>query len=324
MTRRRTRPETPPHICQDTRYKTLELEKTPEDRRRRKSRKLSAVKNYYTALNSLNMTTLNPIEDNEVHSPASTHSTTQAQLVQRCPRTNYNLARSSIETFKPTVVCRKHVVCGRHMLPRMSISCEHCQALHWPMESLTNCCRNGKVVLAPLGNAPESIIKLLTQNSPIMEEPYLKHIRSFNSVFAFTSMGASIDRDLADGTNGVYIYQLQGALYHRIGSLLPNEDCAPKFSQIYIYDGSFEAELRHHHNVFPFLDHDILTNIQHDLHMHNPFAQFVHGGQPIMLKLLSGQEDFIYEAQQRGESAIPENPLIVSRALAEIEDHLRQ
>ncbi|CAG8579322.1 24309_t:CDS:2, partial [Cetraspora pellucida] len=160
---------------------------TPEDRRRKKSRKLSAVKNYYKALNSLNTTTLNPIEDNEVHSPASTHSTTQAQLVQRRPRINYNLARSSIETFKPTVVCGKH--------------------------SLTNCCCNGKVVLAPLGNAPESIIKLLTQN------------------------------------------------------------CTPKFLQIYIYDGSFEAKLRHRHNVFSFLDHDILTDIQHDLHMHNPFAQ---------------------------------------------------
>ncbi|CAG8590601.1 7667_t:CDS:2 [Racocetra fulgida] len=175
MIRRRTRPETPPHIHQDTRYKTPELEETPEDRRRRKSRKLSAVKNYYKALNSLNTITLNPIG-------ASTHSTTQAQLVQRRPRMNYNLARSSIKTFKPTVVCGKHVVCGRHMLPRISISCEHCQALHWPMESLTNC-------------------------------------------------------------------------YH-----------------------------------------DILTDIQHDLHMHNPFAQvfrsagqFIREGQPIMLKLLSGQ-----------------------------------
>ncbi|CAG8590621.1 7668_t:CDS:2, partial [Racocetra fulgida] len=239
MTRRRTRPETPPHIRQDTRYKTPELEETHEDRRRRKSRKLSAAKNYYKALNSLNTTTLNPIG-------ASTHSTTQAQLVQRRPRMNYNLARSSIKTFKPTV-------------------------------SLTNCCRNEKVVLAPLGNAPESIIKLLTQNSPITEELYLKHIHSFNSVFAFTSMGASIDCDLADGTN---------------------RDCAQKFSQIYIYDGSFEAKLHHRHNVFPFLDHDILTDIQYDLHMHNPFAQvfrsagqFIRGGQPIMLKLLSGQDE---------------------------------
>ncbi|CAG8644240.1 5406_t:CDS:2, partial [Gigaspora rosea] len=37
----------------------------------------------------------------------------------------------------------------------------------------------------------------------------------------------------------------------------------------------------------------------------------------------SGQ-DFIYEAWQRGESAVPEDSLIVSRVLSEIEDHLRQ
>ncbi|CAG8692578.1 18272_t:CDS:2, partial [Cetraspora pellucida] len=86
------------------------------------------------------------------------------------------------------------------------------------------------------------------------------------------------------------------ALYHQIGLLLPNENCMPKFSQIYIFDGSFEAELKLHYKVFLFLDHDILTDIQHDFHMHNPFAQvfrsagqFIHEGQPIMLKLLSSQ-----------------------------------
>ncbi|CAG8828370.1 25064_t:CDS:1, partial [Gigaspora rosea] len=42
MTRKRTRPETPPHICEDVRYKTPELEETPEDQRRRKSRKFKA------------------------------------------------------------------------------------------------------------------------------------------------------------------------------------------------------------------------------------------------------------------------------------------
>ncbi|CAG8659147.1 3679_t:CDS:1, partial [Cetraspora pellucida] len=178
----------------------------------------------------------------------------------------------------------------------MSVNCEHCQALHWPLESLTNCCHNKKVVLAPLGNVSKLIIKLLTQNLLTTEEPYLKHICLLNSVFAFTSMRASINQDLANRTNGIYTYQLQEALYHRIGSLLLNENCTPKFSQIYIFDKSFEAELKHHHKIFPFLDYDILTDIQHDLHIHNPFAQvfqsagqFVYEGQPIMLKLLSDQ-----------------------------------
>ncbi|CAG8569478.1 16675_t:CDS:2, partial [Gigaspora rosea] len=139
-------------------------------------------------------------------------------------------------------------------------------------------------------------MKLLTQDSLTTEEPYLKHIRLFNSGFFFISMGASIDPELANGAHAVYTYHLQGAIYHRIGSLLPDENCIPKFSQIYIYDGSFDTELSCRHTVFPFLDYDLLADIQQDLHTHNPFArifrsagQSVHRGQPIILRLLSGQ-----------------------------------
>ncbi|CAG8742544.1 3655_t:CDS:2, partial [Dentiscutata erythropus] len=70
-----------------------------------------------------------------------------------------------------------------------------------PIKSSTNCCYNGKVVLAPLGNTPESIIKLLIQVSLTIEEPYLKQIHSFNSVFSFTSIGALIDPELANGAH---------------------------------------------------------------------------------------------------------------------------
>ncbi|CAG8492365.1 13106_t:CDS:2, partial [Dentiscutata heterogama] len=66
MTRRRSRPETPPHIRQDVRYKTPELEETPEDRRRRKSRKFNAAKNFYNALKNSNEITNNPIGDYDI------------------------------------------------------------------------------------------------------------------------------------------------------------------------------------------------------------------------------------------------------------------
>ncbi|CAG8740204.1 17207_t:CDS:1, partial [Cetraspora pellucida] len=35
-------------------------------------------------------------------------------------------------------------------------------------------------------------------------------------------------------------------------------------------------------------------------------------------------EDFVYAAQQLGQNATPEDPLIISCALLEIEDHIRQ
>ncbi|CAG8666322.1 15668_t:CDS:2, partial [Dentiscutata heterogama] len=40
--------------------------------------------------------------------------------------------------------------------------------------------------------------------------------------------------------------------------------------------------------------------------------------------LLALTEDFIYAAQQLGQNATPEDPLIISRALLKIEDHIRQ
>ncbi|CAG8602246.1 19398_t:CDS:2, partial [Gigaspora margarita] len=185
------------------RKETPELEKTPEDQKRRKSRKYYAVKTYYNNLKNSNEITNNPIEDlldlifafknsNMVienhYPPDRIHLPIQSQFVQKHHRKNYNLARSTIDNFKPTVIYEKHVVRSRH-----------------------------KSCFSPLGNAPESIIKLLIQDSLTTEELYLKYICSFNSIFSFTSMGASIDPKLANGAHGVYTYHLQGAIYHQIG-----------------------------------------------------------------------------------------------------------
>ncbi|CAG8703702.1 19331_t:CDS:2 [Gigaspora margarita] len=173
------------------------------------------------------------IENHHLTEPV--HLPIQSQFVQRRPRKNHNLAQSTIDNFKPTVIRGKHVVHSRHVLPRMLTS--------------------------PLGNAPESIMKLLTQDSLTTEEPYLKHICSFNFIFSFTSMGASINPELANRAHGIYTYRLQGAIYHQISLLLPDENFIPKFSQIYIYDGSFDAELNRCHTMFSFLDYDILADI---------------------------------------------------------------
>ncbi|CAG8828660.1 2046_t:CDS:2 [Gigaspora margarita] len=118
------------------------------------------------------------------HPPDRVYLSIQSQFIQRHPRKNHNLAWSTIDNFKPIVICGKHVVCGRQVLPRI------------------------KVVLAPLDNAPKSIMKLLIQDSLTTEEPYLKYICSFNSIFSFTSMGASIDPELANGAYSIYTYHL--------------------------------------------------------------------------------------------------------------------
>ncbi|CAG8766244.1 28540_t:CDS:2, partial [Gigaspora margarita] len=61
-------PETPPHIRQDERYKTPEYEETPDNQRRRITRKINAAKRYYDALTNSSQH-LNDVTNNPVHLP---------------------------------------------------------------------------------------------------------------------------------------------------------------------------------------------------------------------------------------------------------------
>ena len=63
---------------------------------------------------------------------------------------------------------------------------------------------------------------------------YLQNIRSYNSIFSFTSIGGNIHSSINDGY-GPPQFILQGQNYHRIGSLFPNNGSSPKFAQLYIY-----------------------------------------------------------------------------------------
>lgn len=54
---------------------------------------------------------------------------------------------------------------------------------------------------------------------------------------SFCSVGANFDQSVW-GPLGHRVVRLQGALYHRIGSLLPEQGDKPQFSQIYVMYGS--------------------------------------------------------------------------------------
>ncbi|GAU47014.1 hypothetical protein TSUD_403240 [Trifolium subterraneum] len=72
---------------------------------------------------------------------------------------------------------------------------------------------------------------------------FIDNIRSFNSMFVFTSMGGDIDSSLNDG-NAPPMFVLNGENYHQIGSLLPMPGKPPKFAQLYIYDTDNEISNR--------------------------------------------------------------------------------
>jgi hypothetical protein len=73
----------------------------------------------------------------------------------------------------------------------------------------------------------------------------------YNSVLAFTLLGAKVDESVTRGT-GPYSFCIQGELYHKIGSMCPIERQRPQFTQLYIHDT--ESERQNHHVVMPSLD----------------------------------------------------------------------
>ncbi|KAG5610821.1 hypothetical protein H5410_022102, partial [Solanum commersonii] len=72
---------------------------------------------------------------------------------------------------------------------------------------------------------------------------FREKIRSYNSMFSFTSMGGKVDVSI-NQTRGPRTFRLFGQNYHQIGSLLPPEGSTPKFAQLYIYDTENEVANR--------------------------------------------------------------------------------
>ena len=153
----------------------------------------------------------------------------------------------------------------------MNNICNHCYALKWKEETKGFCCVNGQIVLAPLSPAPPILYTLLTGNDPDSDEPYVKQIRLYNQILAFTSVSANVDNNLANAKEGVYTYKIHGALYHQIGGLMPNDENEPKFAQIYFHDSSLQYQLERRKELFPNLNEDMFNALLNELHAINPF-----------------------------------------------------
>ncbi|CAG8599062.1 9138_t:CDS:2, partial [Gigaspora margarita] len=55
--------------------------------------------------------------------------------------------------------------------------------------------------------------------------------------------------NLANAQSSVYTYHVQGSFYHRIGSLLPENDIDSRFLQMYVWDTQHELDYRM--NIIP-------------------------------------------------------------------------
>ncbi|XP_038720003.1 uncharacterized protein LOC120012639 [Tripterygium wilfordii] len=128
--------------------------------------------------------------------------------------------------------------------------CEYCGAIFWYSERLKSntarrpmysvCCRGGKISLPLLKETPALLTELMDCGGLGRSKGFRRHIRVYNAMFAFTSLGSRIDTTLNDSF-GPYVFRLGGQNYHRIGSLLPAHGDSPKFAQLYVHDTEHEV-----------------------------------------------------------------------------------
>lgn len=102
----------------------------------------------------------------------------------------------------------------------------------------------------------------------------MENIRAYNQMFAMTSLGAEIDNSINMG-RGPYVFKILGQLYHRVGSLCPEQNARPQFLLLYIYDT--ENEVSNRLETFQRSSHDlradIVENLIEILDQHNELVQ---------------------------------------------------
>lgn len=137
-------------------------------------------------------------------------------------------------------------------------------------------------------------------------------------MFAFTSMGATVDKSINTG-NAPYVFKINGVVHHRIDTLVPSRGSPPKFAQLYIYDA--ENEIQNRLNIFENdgdnvdkADPKILAALSSMFDAENALVQNFryakerlskHGDQQITLRLLgcNAKDDVQYNLPTSGEIA---------------------
>ncbi|XP_018631435.1 uncharacterized protein [Nicotiana tomentosiformis] len=70
-------------------------------------------------------------------------------------------------------------------------------------------------------------------------EHFCTYLRLYNNMFAFTSLGVNYDKVLAKRNQGIYIFRVQGQMYHFINELVPT-NWRSRNLQLYFYDENAE------------------------------------------------------------------------------------
>ena len=150
----------------------------------------------------------------------------------------------------------------------MNIVCKHCKALKWPGETPSLCCHNGKKK-PPLIEDPPEYLKTLLKGESRDSKRFLGNIMAFNRCFNMTSFGAG---NIVKNQGYDPSFKIQGQVYHRIGSFIPEEGAKPSFVQIF-FMGDQRQQLDRRCEISPNVDHEIITQLQEMLHEKNELVR---------------------------------------------------
>ncbi|KAL6298244.1 hypothetical protein BKA93DRAFT_744540 [Sparassis latifolia] len=142
----------------------------------------------------------------------------------------------------------------------MDVVCSRCNALHWHAErvaskstanfsAFTTCCNQGQVRLLVSDPPPEFISNLFTSTDDPQAQEFRENIRQYNAALAFTSLGVQLDNSINAGGRAQPVVRIHGELCHRHGTLLPPDDEAPSYAQLYIYDPQDALDHRMRRNM---------------------------------------------------------------------------
>ncbi|KAL3518720.1 hypothetical protein ACH5RR_021309 [Cinchona calisaya] len=117
--------------------------------------------------------------------------------------------------------------------------CTYCGAKRFEYEPPGFCCASREIHLLPT-KMPRDLMLLYLGDSEEAAE-FRKCVRSYNNMFAITSIGMHADELSCRRHHGVYTFTVHGQIYYFINQLVPLQGEKPKNLQLYFFNTDHET-----------------------------------------------------------------------------------
>ncbi|KAK8948722.1 hypothetical protein KSP39_PZI005379 [Platanthera zijinensis] len=208
---------------------------------------------------------------------------TAYETINDCPPTlsfpqNHLDEGTSTEVRLPATHPSTHNPCAKNCYPATRVpklhflrpsACPYCHAKLFHKATSALCCSRGRV---DVNHIPESteLLNLFIEQSTTAHT-FRQHIRAYNHIFSFTSLGVTLSERIPTANRGVYTFRAHDTMYHQISSLLHAPGSRPRYLQMFIY--YIEHELNNRLSENSGLNAGLIERITDILNTINPFVQ---------------------------------------------------